>query len=477
MEMELVGPRVSVDRNGTADRGGGQFVIKDGKLLVRARNIERLLGASIAIDHIQLVDLARLRAKVRFVDGQTWNVESEQGEDLTAFFKQVESVAGRADLVREPPRIMDLVRAAATPARVRTVLFTALALMAFVPLRWLGSSSSAVGIAIAMLGVAVVLVGAIAAVPGDGALRARLRPWLSWPAFAAALAAILAGSLGSSDASARASADRALARADAQAKERADAIAAQAQRDAADRRAHADALGAQLQDAMQGERFRDAKLLRDQLLALAPEHPVAAQVRQALERALAELDERERVAGITRGIAQARVIVKDPIACETAKRVADANALLKRAAPDDGDYEAARHALSDLERCRKRVRARFAQSAEDGRHRMRMLAAAQTEAAVRRLGIPASVKLVGHKSDVLRIESRELDAGAAARILALSGGADGTFEAARTSEGFMRIELRGDKFERDVELQPVSAETLVVPVLEKFGLAKSLTPS
>lgn len=477
MEMELVGPRVSVDRNGTADRGGGQFVIKDGKLLVRTRNIERLLGASIAIDHIQLVDLARLRAKVRFVDGQIWNVESEQGEDLTAFFRQVESVAGRADLVRDPPRITELVRAAATPARVRATLLTALALLAFVPLRWLGGTSSALGITIALLGVAAVVVGAIAAVPNDGALRARLRAWLSWPAFAAALAAIVAGSLGSSDASARASADAALGRAAAQAKQRADATAAQAQRDTAERGARADALAVRLLDAMQHERFRDAKELRDQLVALAPDHPAAAQVRQALERALAELDEHDRVAGISRGIAQARAIVKDPIACETAKRVADANALLQHAAPDDGDYEAARHALGDLEHCRKRVRARFAQSAEDGRHRMRMLAAAQTEAAVRRLGIAASVKLAGHDANVLHIEARDLDASAAARILALSGGPDGTFEAARTSEGFTRIELRGDKFDRDVKLQPVSAEALVVPVLEKFGLAKPLTPS
>src|SRR2546421_2477406 len=98
MEFELLGPRVSVDRNGTADRGGGQLLIKQGKLLVRTRSIERLLGASIAIDHIQLVDLARQRATVNFIDGQIWNVESAN-EDLTPFFKQVESVAGHAGLV------------------------------------------------------------------------------------------------------------------------------------------------------------------------------------------------------------------------------------------------------------------------------------------------------------------------------------------------------------------------------------------
>jgi hypothetical protein len=108
---------------------------------------------------------------------------------------------------------------------------------------------------------------------------------------------------------------------------------------------------------------------------------------------------------------------------------------------------------------------------------MRMLAAPQVANQVHRLGIPASVKLAGRKSEVLRIESRELDDAAAARILALSGGKDGTFQAARTNEGFTRIELRGDKFERDVKLAPLSAEALVVPVLEKFGLSQSLTPA
>src|SRR5687768_4835876 len=105
MQDLLVGPRVSVDRDGTADRGGGQLVLRQDGLYVRTRGFERLLGALNAIDHVQLVDLARMRARVCTTDGRLWNVQSDQGEDLTAFFRQLESTAGRPGLLRHPPRI------------------------------------------------------------------------------------------------------------------------------------------------------------------------------------------------------------------------------------------------------------------------------------------------------------------------------------------------------------------------------------
>jgi uncharacterized membrane-anchored protein YhcB (DUF1043 family) len=481
MELELVGPRVSVDRNGTADRGGGQLVVKQGKLLVRTRNLERLLGASVAIDHIQLVDLARMRAQVRFVDGQVWNVESEQGEDLTPFFKQVESTAGRAGLLHDPPRISELLRDAATPARVRNVLLTALALLAFVPLRWLGGLAPAVGGALPVFGVILLLLGVLARGLREDddftpSMLARLRTWVSWPWFAAALALIVAGVIGYSDATERLARERKEAQAHAEAAQQAAAAAAQQQQEARERRARTDALAQQLLDAMQSEHFREAKAVYDQLTALTPDHATAKQVRSALETALAELDERERVTGVARGIAQARAVARDPLACETAKRVADAYALLRRAQPDDADYAAARRVLGDLERCRKQVRARFAQSAEEGRRRLRMLAATQIETAVRRLGYPAHVTLAGKTSDVLRIEAHDLDATAAQRILALRE-KDAPFEAARTEDGFKRIELRGEKFDQDVKLHALPASAVVEPVLEKFGLAQPLALS
>jgi hypothetical protein len=478
MGLELVGPRVSVDRSGTADRGGGQLVIKDGKLLVRTHSLERLLGSSIAIEQIELIDLARLQAKVSFVGGQVWNVQSEQGDDLTPFFKQVESASGREGLLRDPPRVSELVREAATPERVRVTLLTALALLAYLPLRWLGGSTTAVGGLLVGLGGVALLVGGAALMRDEGqdapALLSRLRPWVSWPWFAAALAASLAGAMGSWDASARAARVEAQAHARAEAQQRARTAAAREQQASRERRAQGDALAKQLLDAMGHERFRDAKALYDRIQTLVPDHPVALQVRTQLERALSDLDEHERVAGVARGIVEARVVARDRLACESAKRVADSVALLRRAGPNDAGYGAARRALDGLERCRKRVRARFAQNAEESRRRLRMLAAAQVESAVRRLGYAASVSLSGSRSDVLRIRARELDGAAAQRILALRGAKDATFEAARTEEGFSRIEMRGQKFARVERLHPVSAETLSAPVLESFGLAKPL---
>jgi hypothetical protein len=478
MELELVGPRVSVDRNGTADRGGGQLVIKQGKLLVRARNLERLLGASVAIEHIQLVDLARMRAKVRFIDGQVWNVESEQGEDLTPFFKQLESTAGRAGLLHDPPRVSELLRDAATPARMRNALLIALALIAFVPLRWLGALAPAAGVVLAVIGAALLLLGVAAFAWREGdddapPALARLRSWVSWPWLAAALATTAAGVSGHADASARLGQQLEQARVHAETARQAAAAAAQQQEELRDRRAQADALAQQLLDAMQGERYRDAKTLYDRLTALVPDHATAKQQAPALATALAALDERERVAGIGRGIAQARAVTRDPLACETAKRVADAYSLLRRALPTDTDYDAARRVLGDLESCRKRVRARFAQSAEESRRRLRMMAATQIETEVRRLGYPPHVTLSGKTSDVLHIEAHEIDAAAAQRILALRE-KDATFEAARSDDGFTRIELRGDKFKRDVQLHRVPASALIEPVLEQFGLAHPL---
>jgi hypothetical protein len=235
------------------------------------------------------------------------------------------------------------------------------------------------------------------------------------------------------------------------------------------------ALAEQLLQAVQSGRLRDAKAHYDRLETLAPGHAVAKQTGSGLHSALAELDERERVEGIARGITQARVLASDPLACEAAKRVADAHALLKRATPSDSDYESARRALPGLERCRQRVAARFAQSAEDGRRSLRALAVNQIEAAVRRLGYSAKVTLSGSSANVLRIEARELDEAAAQRIFALPEPKHPTFAAARTAEGFMRIEVRGEKLKRDVVLDPASPQTLVVPVLETFGLSGPLT--
>lgn len=478
MDLEVVGPRVSVDRNGTANRGGGQLVIKQGKLLVRTRDIERVLGALGAIEHIQLVDLARLRARVQLVDAQVWNVQSEQGEDLTAFFRQLESAAGRADLLRDPPRIAELVRAAATPARARVALLAALALLAYLPLRWLGGLARPVGLLIAALGVLALLLGAAAFAyrSEDGpALLKRLRPWVSWPWLIAALVASIAGSIGASDAVARAAREREQARALAEATQRAEATAAQQQQEARARRAQADTLAQELLEAVRGERYREAKTLHGRVEALTPGHPIATQVWPQLERTLSDLDERERVAAVARGITRARAVAADRLACEAAKHVADAHALLRRARPSDADYDAALRALDGLERCRKRVRSLFAQNAEESRRSMRVVAAAQVESAVRRLGYPVRATLAGRMSDVLRIEARELDAAAAQRILASSEGNDSTFEAARTLEGFTRIELRGEKVSRDVKLHPVPAEALVAPTLEQFGLASPLT--
>jgi hypothetical protein len=226
---------------------------------------------------------------------------------------------------------------------------------------------------------------------------------------------------------------------------------------------------------MRSDQVREAKVLLDRIESLVPGHPTAKEVGPKLERALADLDERERAQGVARGIARARALDADRFACENAKSVADAYALVRRARPSDENYDGALRALEQLEGCRKRVRARFAQSIEDARRSTRVLAATQTEAAIRRLGYPVTVTLPGRSGNVLRIEARELNAAAAKRILAMNDGKEATLEAARTGEGFARIELRGHKFAHDVKLKPTPAGELVAPVLEPFGLAQPLT--
>jgi hypothetical protein len=478
MELEVVGPRVSVDRNGTGDRGGGQLVVKQGNLLVRTRTLERALSALNAIDHVQLVDLARLQASVRLVDGQIWNVQSEQGEDLTGFFRQVATVSGRPALLRDPPRISQLVRDAATPARGRVAVWTVLALLAFFPMRWLAGLAQPIGVLLAVIGVVALVLGTIAFMTrGEEELAslAPVRRVVSPPLLALALVAALAGVLGHADASERGALAAREAREAAEAAQRKSAAESKARAEANERRARADALGAQLTAAMQEERLRDAAGLREQLDALVPEgHPVVKQVSAQLEQKLGELDERDRVAGITRGIADAKAIGADPLACESGKRVGDTVARLRAAQPADAEYEAASRALEGLERCRLRVRARLAQSAEDGRMQRRGVSAVQVEAAVRRLGFPAAVEVAGRRSDVLRIEAREIDAAGAQRILGLREANGATFEAARKDEGWKRIELRGEKLTRDIELEPLPPEVLVAPMLETLGLTAPL---
>jgi hypothetical protein len=477
MALEVVGPRVSVDRNGTGDRGGGQLVVKQGNLLVRTRSLERPLSALSAIDHVQLVDLARLQASVRLTDGQIWNVQSEQGEDLTGFFRQVASVSGRPALLRDPPRISQLVRDAATPARGRTALLTALALLAYVPLRWVAGLAEPIGFPLVAIGAIALVIGTIAFMSRDEEERAffaRMRQHVSLPFFAAALAACVAGTLGHAEAAQRQARAELEARTQSERAAREDAVAAKARAEAVTRRAEADALGAQLAEAMKGERYRDANALRQRIEALVPAHAAVKQASAPLERALAELEERERIAGIARGIAASKAVVSDPLACESPQRVGDTVGLLRAARSADPDYEAARRALEGLERCRLRVRARLAQSAADGRMRQRVLSSTQIESAVRRLGYPVQVTLLGRRSDVLRVEARELEPGAAQRILSMPSPNGATFEAARKDEGFARIEVRGDRFTRDIALEPLPAEALIVPVLEQLGLATPL---
>jgi hypothetical protein len=94
-----------------------------------------------------------------------------------------------------------------------------LALLAFVPLRWLSALAQPVGLGVVLLGVSALLFGAVAWLRRDEetpTLLSRPRPWRSLPWLAAALAASLAGALGYADASDR------IAREDEQARAQAD---------------------------------------------------------------------------------------------------------------------------------------------------------------------------------------------------------------------------------------------------------------
>ena len=478
-EIEIVGPKVAVDRDGTSDAGGGQLLLKEGKLMVRASTIERPLGAVSAISEISIVDLARQRARVRFVDGVVWNIASE-GDEVYAFLKQVESAAGRPGLVAPPPKLSQAVREAATPQRRRWAAMTVVALLMFVPFRMLAGLSASAGHAMALgllvlLGVVVVAIGLRDGGPAilDG-VRARLASFGPVPVVALLIAAAAGSAMGASDAEAAGHQASEHARRVRVAEAKAQREAARLEAEAAKKKKAVAAVVAELESALSDNRLREVREARERLRALDAKHPALSKGGADLDGAIAKVDEEDRVAGLQKGLRAVRRMARDRLRCENAKGVSDAWKQLNGVRTSDAEYEQIARAVAPLERCRKRVASRFAASAEDGRRQQRMQMAPALEGQLRGLGYPTSVTLAGKRQDRLVVAADQLDDNAVARITALTDDEGVAFLDKRAKEGVRQVRFRGKRLDKRFDLEPESTRVLTAPLLERFGLGAPL---
>lgn len=473
------GPHVRVEREGTADAGGGTLQVMGGRVLVQGAVRGRELGEVPELHRMTFADHRGTRLTLHFFDA-AWQVEAGEGAgDLLAFAEFVQAELGRTDMVVLPPSPTEQLRAEMTLERGR--MLGALAAGGLLAVGVYFAAARVVPIGYAVLGVTAPLLIALLA----SALVQAGPAWLSafgrlagawgWVVSVGVpamwLVAACMGVLAAGDRVAQAAAD-AQARADAAA----DAAVARAEVEAQARRESAALaeLLAEVKLMADKQRLPEAEAMLAQAEAIAPGAPAVAAMRKSLASQFAQAQEAVRVLDIRKGLKLARAVVGDTLRCESAKAVSDAWHGIRQVAADDPDLAAVQKMVPKLEACRKRVLRTFSRGARDARQRARAQLASSFESELRRQGTPVSIELRGRSRDSMRISLDRLDGETAAAVVG-AGGGDETLLQRAEAAGFRLVELRdGARGQRNYRLKPPSEKALGAELLQGFGLASAL---
>ena len=352
---ELTGPKVHVERIGTADSGAGQLIALGGDVLIRAVRQNRSLGSLAALHAIELQDRKGSVARLRFADGAVWLLTETRDDSLLPFLERVAERSLRPGLIAYPPSVSMQVREAIGPGRKRELTVIVLALLASLPVAAVCSFWPWVGYAL-IVATVVWLAAMMAGEQGALELPPRLVR-LQWPVkLALPIILSLAAALGVLHGRQRVLGEHALQRTRALVEHaRSRSTERQAQEGAA-RRLEIARAAADLQLALSGGDAAEIERQATRLRALDQGHAALALLPSATPTPKAPLSEPERVAAVASGLRAARRITADRVRCESARDVADAWYGVRLARPDDPQRREAEKLTLRLERCRARVR-------------------------------------------------------------------------------------------------------------------------
>lgn len=476
LREELGGPEVLASRGKTTDSGGGRLVLSAGKLLVRGSVRGRVLGEIARLRAIAFTDAGARRVELSFDDGTVWELIDKKRGRLLPFFRSIEHILGRSDLVSVAPGPLDRLGQYLTGERRRRIAEAGIGVLA----AWLLSLAVARA---APLGDIVI---ALAAVWLLGLLLekrwAAARPFLPPMGrvarrYGAVLTVavpvmLMAGSAAGLHQAARRSALEARAERNRLRAERERALAAK--RDAERKRLEelrAKRLAERMQEAMNESRWRDAHRIYLEIKAFKPEHGSLKAAWNRLGPELAALREKERLEAVASGIRQARRTARDRVMCESARTVADTWNKLRQVRPDDDQWFEALKAIEGLERCRRRLEAVFNQNAIGLRRQARREFSRAARYELQKSGYAPRTELKGKNERIMTVTIAGLIADRAA---AISGGGtpeQSTLLQRAQKAGFEAVVLGNGKGKTwRYDLEPRDESRIGVTVLKKFGL-------
>lgn len=413
--QDLVGPKVSARREGTADKGGGRLELRAGRIVVQGKVRLRDLGAAADLSAIALLDGDGTGVALSFAGGASWTLTTDGG-GLSEFARALETGLGRPGLVQDPPGLSVRVRSVATPETRRSV-----------------------GAAVLVLAVAIVaIVGTFWA--RDSGRR---------NAFAASAAQRTAAE-----------------RADAERREG----AAKATEDA-----RVSALAEKLRASMDQKRWGDAEGLHAELAKARPDHPMLRPAWATLGPALAALAEEARQTAVAAGIATARATLADPVRCDDAGHVAEGWKGLAQARRGDARWREAVLLASQLERCRALVEKAYTANATVTLRDQRRRFALELPDRLRPLGLAVVARVGGRADTELTVEIAGLDQhGANDLVTTPVSGPARLLEYAATL-GVRRVRLTdGSTRHFDFAIDPAPVQPGVAQALAAVGLDRPL---